>query len=120
MKTQIIANWQPSELDDIVIREELWKLLKDLNFSYLAIEVTHDPYDRLTPDTKEFHHDSNGRDMNLIVWSNQYPTEIRYPDGSILPTQDGDLILIHNTEVTHRVPEYLGKRWFTRVLYVRK
>jgi hypothetical protein len=69
-------------------------------------------------ETKEWHKDDSGygvpASIQFIVWSNAQPTEIRLPDGSLLETKDGDVILIDNVEVEHRAPAAQINRWFVR------
>lgn len=64
----------------------------------------------------DWHHDEGNPRHKFIVWSNTMPTQVRFPDGSLLPVRDGDVILIDNDEVEHRGPRPQPdvKRWFVR------
>lgn len=68
------------------------------------------------PETKDWHHDDAGyrSGFRFIVWSNTRPTEVRFADGTLLETKDGDVILIDNDEVEHRAPADQAGRWFVR------
>lgn len=54
----------------------------------------------------------------MIMWANKLPTDIWFHDGTKLTAQDGDVILVDNTEVVHDAPFAAlssPDRWFARV-----
>lgn len=77
------------------------------------IEVRDPEYNaRNTP--TYWHRDAAGSRMMIAIWANVRPTEIRFADGSLLQTRDGDVILFDNDEVEHRAPDDQTGRWFVR------
>lgn len=64
-----------------------------------------------------WHQDNGGQAALLALWSNVYPTEIRFGNGRRLLSVDGDVIVIQNDKVFHRMPTHIRKshgRWFAR------
>jgi hypothetical protein len=129
MKTQVLANWQPSMLDRSVVKSEFTKLISTVFYpkywEYAALTLrSPDDYDRLKQESiithgveqLDFHPDG---DVDLvIVWSNKFPTEVRLASGKMLHAKDGDVILINNRADQHRGPlfyTYHNERWFIRL-----
>lgn len=67
-----------------------------------------------TDHARGWHTDTRGSGFMRAMWSNVRPTEVRFTDGRLLGAQDGDVILIDNSEVEHRAPEDQQDRWFIR------
>lgn len=115
-QTRVLFNWQPRRLGHDLgqrFRQRLmkagWYTLPQLvNVRWPEINAG------LMSEIKQWHHDEGALRIVFAVWSNIHPTEIRFPDGSLLPTRQGDVILIHNDEVEHRAPENQDGRWFVR------
>lgn len=123
--TRVLANWQPSVLDEDAINNELRELLA-LHGINSASAMTRDaryhhalknrPYSDEVSGLTSWHTDNDNADCWIAVWSNILPTEVRFADGSLLETRNGDVILIKNREVQHRMPEAAAgsDRGFTR------
>jgi hypothetical protein len=123
MTTKILTNWQPSTLDRETIRREFRELVAgELSVSLDSVNMTrHEQGDVREPKWQVpmgWHRDegiNHQVDMSVVIWSNIKPTEVRFPDGSLLEARDGDVILIDNLECEHRTPEGdLSGRWFAR------
>lgn len=55
-------------------------------------------------DSKDWHRDNGGRTSAVILWTNEYPTEVLLPDGSEVSGWPYDVVLIDNMAVQHRTP----------------
>jgi hypothetical protein len=62
-----------------------------------------------------WHRESDCIGPRFAVWSDHTPTEVRFLNGKLLTARDGDLILLDNELVEHRMPQTERGRWFARL-----
>lgn len=112
--TRVLTNWQPSDLSRETISLEFQVLLGSLGLLPCLPEVRFDPPD----DVIDWHQDNSGSPCVLVVWSDQYPTEVRFRNGRRLKAVDGDVLLLQNERVFHRKPPTARgkKRVFVRAI----
>lgn len=116
--TRVLFNWKPRNLSYGIGQRLRRRLAKAGWYTLSPVVVVRWPelnaepyvYDMVT----EWHKDEGVNNFVFAVWSNIRPTEVRFPDGSLLPTRDGDVILIYNSEVEHRAPADPSGRWFVK------
>lgn len=119
MKSRVLGNWQPSELSCEVIKQEfvdrVISLLGPISWSLTTVfgPGQNKSFRDYPTGSEQFHKDV--QEGLLVVWSNRFPTVVKLPDGTILPTVDGDIILINNADSFHRMPMDKGDRWFVRL-----
>ena len=53
---------------------------------------------------EDWHQDGPEDGIGLLLWSNEYPTEVLLPNGKIIRPEPYDFVLIDNKVVEHRVP----------------
>lgn len=115
--TRVLTNWQPSALDFDTIRCEFFSLARKF-IGKLKISLCEVRRPGTVAQPIGFHRDVQGADMYLLVWSNKAPTQVGYPDGSVLEARAGDVILLRNCEVEHDGPaceDDYADRWFVRM-----
>jgi hypothetical protein len=123
--TRVLANWQPSALDEETIKAEFAVLIRKLVEQAGGVPRTRtQPCVEVRPPNQNavngLHRDCSGIAQYIIVWSNTLPTIVRFNDGSWLKTKAGDVLLLENTEVQHDAPTshaamWAAERWFVRV-----
>lgn len=125
METKVLTNWKPSKLDNRTIRVEFTELVESLGFSVepqYGVEA-RDPEagiiaHKVSDVGKRWHRDGTGiYQEHVVIWSNILPTEVLLPNGSLLEAKDGDVILLENQAVMHRIPAEAvdhPDRWFAR------
>lgn len=52
----------------------------------------------------DWHQDDDGHTAFLVLWADDYPTEVKLPDGSVVRAAPGEVVLIDNALVHHRIP----------------
>lgn len=84
------------------------KLLSDDNWHW-DYRAPHDNVEAAESDVinsiSGWHIDGSDSIAALILWANEYPTEIRLPDGTVVSGEPYDVVLINNLAVKHRVPK---------------
>lgn len=118
-KTRVLTNWKPSRLDVKTIQLEMRVVLGSLLLSSSIPDVRSPRDHRKLTDlhTLGWHQDNAGQDCYLALWSNVLPTEVRFRNGRTLNAKAGDVLLVHNSAVRHRMPERASRtrsRWFAR------
>jgi hypothetical protein len=64
---------------------------------------------------RNWHRDRGGIDTALVLWSNREQTEVRTSNRTVIKLNPGDVILIHNKSIMHRIPQKISDdRWFFR------
>lgn len=130
----VIGHYDMHTADPKVIGEELAEMTKDLPKGYSSWHgadwTDESGAEVRTPETSResgfrllakriendgWHRDAHDSPLSMIVWSNQEQTEIRTPDGTVIQTEPGDVIIIDNLAVEHRTPPNASlDRWFFR------
>lgn len=111
--TRVLFNWRPRILD-LSLKDRFQRRMATAGLRLDLMEIRHPRYSARNAPTY-WHKDAEPYPhQRLAVWSNIRSTAIRFPDGDLLQTQDGDVILIDNDEVEHRAPEDHTGRWFIR------
>lgn len=65
-----------------------------------------------------WHHDGAGAYDSLLLWSNVDPTEIRLADRTIVRPEPGEVAVVMNELVEHRMPKVVGaNRQFARISF---
>lgn len=93
---------------------ELQVLLGTLGFLTSLPEV-RTPQEHTQGRVLDWHQDNEGLPLSLVVWSNRFPTEVRFKNNRMLSARDGDVILIDNERTFHRTPKNGRRRWFARL-----
>jgi len=116
MQTRILGNFTPSQFNKAVITREIIAFVESHGLVVQSKNIdVRSPRDikgllRRNDDVVEWHHDGEASGGVFAIWSNKFPTEIDPPVGN----SDGDVVLIYNSEVRHRMPQEYEGRWFAR------
>lgn len=112
--TRILTNWQPSRLDRKTIESEIEILIVRIFGHFGGTCTIRTPDCRLSDNVREFHVDA--LDSAMIIWSSNSTTEIRYHNGRMFQSEDGDVIWVDHSEVLHRTPQVVKpNRWLVRI-----
>lgn len=124
--TAILGNFQPASLSEGAIRAGLvgFLLAHDLRCGLIDVRSPAEQeqafFDIQAQYPDGWHYETECVGRFFGVWSNHSPTEVRFVETSeVLRAEAGDVLLIDNLEVKHRMPRSAGSgRWFARMWHL--
>ena len=131
---RIVENFRPSILNEDYLRKEFSQILirQGLRCCETHMIEVRNPEENLkvfqefvqeaaigeSPDRWHLDGPSESPRYFSIIWSNEFPTEMRdFYTKQPFYCQAGDIVLMDNDLVEHRIPGFIGNnRWFIRTM----